>query len=212
MTVMPTLIFDLDGTLIDSAPSILASLAKVLEEAGVAPRVPLDSGLIGPPLQETLSKLTGTQAPEILQAYVGAFKRHYDAGGYKATLPYAGIVEMLSELRARGFPMHLATNKRLAPTRLIIDFLGWNDFFSSIYALDCYQPRLSDKGELLQRLLMEQDIRADVALYIGDKFEDGIAAESNGLAFLGVKWGYGDFEEGGKWLIVDSPRLLLEQL
>jgi len=209
---MPILIFDLDGTLIDSAPSILASLAKVLDEAGVTPCVPMDSNLIGPPLQETLSKLTGTQNPEILRSYVEAFKRYYDEGGYKETLPYSGIVEMLSKLRARGFPMHLATNKRLAPTLLIIDFLGWNDFFSSIYALDRYQPRLSDKGELLQRLLMEQRIRADEALYIGDKSEDGIAAERNALAFLGVKWGYGDFADGGKWLAVNSPRSLLEWL
>lgn len=209
---MPILIFDLDGTLIDSAPSILASLAMALEEGGVTPRVPLESGLIGPPLQETLARLTGTEDVETLQTYVDAFKRHYDEGGYKETVSYSGIAAMLMELHARGCQMHLATNKRLAPTLLILDYLGWTGYFGSIYALDRYQPRLADKGELLHRMLAEEGIRNEDAVYIGDKLEDAAAAEKNGLPFIGVKWGYGDFGHNAKWPILESPLSLLERL
>jgi phosphoglycolate phosphatase len=212
MTHLPVLIFDLDGTLIDSAPSILSSLAMVLEEAGVAARVPLHKNLIGPPLQETLSILSGHDDPHLIQTYAEAFKRHYDGGGYKETKVYPGVAEMLVVLNSCGFVLHLATNKRHTPTRLILDHLGWGHFFQSVYALDLYEPRLSDKGALLKCLLAERAIRSADAIYIGDKTEDGIAAESNGLAFLGVEWGYGDFGNGCKWTVLSSPASLLRVL
>ena len=212
MTHKSVLIFDLDGTLIDSAPSILSSLAMVLEEAGVTARVPLSSSLIGPPLQETLSALTGIEDPHVIRTYVESFKRFYDGGGYRQTQVYPGIDELLTELHASGFALHLATNKRHAPTRLILEHFGWSSLFRSVYALDMYAPRLPDKGALLKRLLEERALSAADALYIGDKTEDGQAAKQNGLEFFGVKWGYGDFDVGGKWPVLDSPASLLKRL
>ena len=212
MTRKPLLIFDLDGTLIDSAPSILSSLVMVLNEAGVAARVPFSSSLIGPPLQETLSTLTGVEDPHVIRTYVESFKRFYDGDGYKQTLIYPGIAEMLTELRSSGFALHLATNKRHAPTRLILDHFGWSSLFQSVYALDMYDPRLPDKGALLKCLLEERGLSPVGALYIGDKTEDGLAAEQNDLEFIGVKWGYGDFDAGCKWVVLDSPSSLLKRL
>lgn len=212
MTHKPVLIFDLDGTLIDSAPSILASFALVLEEAGVAAKVPLTHKLIGPPIQETLSILTGIDDPHIINTYVESFKRHYDSNGYKKTKVYSGIAELLTDLHTGGFTLHLATNKRLAPTRLILDYLGWNSYFQSVYALDLYNPRLPDKGALLECLLTEQTLRSSEVLYIGDKTEDALSAEQNDMAFLGVAWGYGDFDSACKWPVLDSPASLLQQV
>lgn len=208
----PVLIFDLDGTLIDSAPSILSSLAMVLDEAGITARVPFSSILIGPPLQETLSTLTGVDDPNVIRAYVESFKRHYDDGGYKDTKVYPGVAEMLAALHSSRFILHLATNKRLAPTRLILDYLGWGQLFQSVYALDLYDPRLPDKGTLLKCLLDERALHPADTLYIGDKTEDGLAAEQNGLEFLGVEWGYGDFDSGCKWTVLNSPASLLKRL
>lgn len=212
MTHKPILIFDLDGTLIDSAPSILSSLAMVLDEAGIAARVPLSSSLIGPPLQETLSTLSGINDPNVIGTYIEAFKRHYDSGGYKETRVYPGIAELLATLHASGFSLHLATNKRYGPTQLILDHLGWSTLFQSVYALDLYNPRLPDKSALLKCLLDEHALRPADALYIGDKSEDGLAAEINDLEFLGVKWGYGDFDGGCRWTVIDSPASLLKRL
>jgi phosphoglycolate phosphatase len=212
MTRKPALIFDLDGTLIDSAPSILSSLAMVLDEAGVAARVPFSSSLIGPPLQETLSTLTGVEDPQVIRTYVESFKRHYDGGGYKQTQVYNGIAELLTALHSGGFELHLATNKRNAPTRLILDHFGWSSLFQSVYALDMYDSRLSDKGALLKHLLEERALRPADALYIGDKTEDGLAAEQNGLEFVGVRWGYGDFDAACKWAVLDAPASLLKRL
>lgn len=212
MTHKSVLIFDLDGTLIDSAPGILSSLSMVLDGAGVASRVTLNSSLIGPPLQETLSILTGVEDPNIIQSYVEAFKRHYDSGGYTETRVYPGIAELLAALHASGFSLYLATNKRYVPTRLILDHLGWSPLFKSVYALDLYNPRLPDKGVLLKCLLDEHVLHPTDALYIGDKMEDGLAAEQNGLEFLGVEWGYGDFDGECKWTVFNSPAALLKRL
>jgi phosphoglycolate phosphatase len=212
MTHKSTLIFDLDGTLIDSAPSILASFAMVLEEAGVTANVPLANNLIGPPIQETLTILTGIDDPHIINTYVESFKRHYDSNGYKATKVYSGVSELLAALHADGFTLHLATNKRLAPTRLILDYLGWSSYFQSVYALDLYTPRLPDKGALLECLLTEQGLQSSEVLYIGDKTEDAQSAEQNGMAFLGVAWGYGDFDSACKWPVLNSPAFLLQQV
>lgn len=212
MTRKPILIFDLDGTLIDSAPSILVSLAMVLDEAGVTARVPFSSSLVGPPLQETLSTLTGAEDPLVIQTYVESFKRHYDGGGYKQTLVYPGIAELLIALHSGGFALHLATNKRNAPTRLILDHFGWSPLFQSVYALDMYHPRLPDKSALLKYLLQERTLHPANTLYIGDKTEDGLAAEQNSLEFFGVQWGYGDFDAACKWSVLDAPASLLKRL
>jgi phosphoglycolate phosphatase len=209
MIHFPVLIFDLDGTLIDSAPSILSSLAMVVDEGGITARVPLHKNLIGPPLQETLSLLSGEDDPHVIQTYAEAFKRLYDGGGYKGAKVYSGIAEMLAVLNSSGFVLHLATNKRHLPTRLILDHLGWGHLFQSVYALDLYEPRLPDKCALLKCLLAERAIRSADAIYIGDKMEDGFAAERNGLSFLGVEWGYGDFDSGCKWTVLNSPASLL---
>lgn len=206
------IIFDLDGTLIDSAPSILSSLAMVLDEAGIASRAPLTSSLIGPPLQETLSILTGVHDPDLIHTYVESFKRHYDGGGYKETRVYSGVAEMLVVLRSSGFSLHLATNKRYAPTMLILDYLGWGSFFQSVYALDLFDPRLPDKSALLGALLDEHALLPGDAIYIGDKAEDGQAAEKNDLEFLGVAWGYGDFSGECRWEVLNSPASLLKRI
>lgn len=212
MTHKPVLIFDLDGTLIDSAPSILASFAMVLEEAGIAAKVPLTSKLIGPPIQETLSILTGVDDSQLINTYVESFKRQYDSHGYKKTAVYSGVPELLETLHTNGFALYLATNKRLAPTRLILEHLGWSSYFRSVYALDLYNPRLPHKGALLECLLTEQRLRPSDVLYIGDKTEDALSAEQNDMAFMGVAWGYGDFDSSCKWPVLNSPASLLQQV
>lgn len=205
------IIFDFDGTLIDSAPSILSSLAMALDEAGIACRVPLTSSLIGPPLQETLSILTGVHDPDVIHTYVESFKCRYDGGGYKETRVYPGVAELLVALKSSGFSLHLATNKRYAPTLLILDYLGWRSLFQSVYALDLFDPRLPDKSALLEALMDEHALIPGDAIYIGDKAEDGLAAENNNLEFLGVAWGYGDFSGECRWEVLKSPASLLKK-
>lgn len=198
-------IFDFDGTLVDSAPSILHSFAAALAEAGLTAKVPLDNRLIGPPLAETLGRISGSNEPELILALSERFKSSYDRTGVANTPAYPGVDAMLMQLSGTGASMHIATNKRLSATLSIIERLGWRHHFSSIYALDMVEPRVHDKAQLLQKQIAECGLTAGETAYVGDKPEDGQAAASNSLRFHYAAWGYGDLEpsalpSGWNWL------------
>jgi phosphoglycolate phosphatase len=184
------IIFDLDGTLIDSAPAILDSLAKALESCGRTPLVPLVPTLIGPPLMQILKQLTGTDAPKVLFPIFEAFKTHYDEVGYRQTTAFPGISRTLGELQRRGHILYLATNKRIIPTQKIINFFEWQEFFKAVYTLDIYSPALGSKSELLRRIIREHQLDIMDVIYIGDRQEDEDASLENGIGFLMVNWGY----------------------
>lgn len=200
-----TLIFDFDGTLIDSAPGILNAFAEALRETGIEPCTPLDHSLIGPPLTETLKRLSGSDDEALIQSLTDSFKRHYDTTGVITTGAYPGIDAMLAHFAEAGMAMHISTNKRISVTLAILDHLGWGDRFVSVYALDMVTPRLPGKAQLLTKQLAEQQLDPASTIYVGDKYEDGEAAEANGLAFHYASWGYGDLRReqlgiGWNWL------------
>lgn len=202
------IIFDLDGTLIDSAPAILQGFASVLEEAGIAPVVPLDSTLIGPPLRQTLMKLTSLPAGDELERLARGFQRIYDEEGYKATRVYAGIDELLARCAGLRVPLAIATNKRRTPTLKIIDYFGWNGYFQLVGTLDGMAVTPADKAALIAYLLAEMKFTAERTLYVGDKWEDGEAATVNGMPFVAVDWGYGEWTASSlpaDWHLVRAP-------
>jgi phosphoglycolate phosphatase len=187
----PHIIFDLDGTLIDSAPAILASFRAAFAQTGIAPAVTIDESVIGPPLTETLQLLSGSTDPALIGRLAEAFKASYDGDGYRETAAYAGVGKLLAELAGAGLTLSIATNKRIHPTRLILDHLGWRGHFTHVYALDLISPRLANKAAMIARLLADQGIAKEQAIYIGDRSEDGESADANGLPFIAVTWGYG---------------------
>ena len=215
MARYPHILFDLDGTLIDSAPAILASFREAFASTGVATVRSIDESVIGPPLTETLQLLSGSDDPALIGRLADAFKASYDSEGYKATAAYAGVGELLAQLAAAGRQLSIATNKRIHPTRLILAHLGWLDYFSHIYALDLFTPRLPNKAAMIARLLAEQNIPRDQAIYIGDRSEDGESADANNLPFIAVTWGYGSLtasEMRPGWRAAAQPAVLRELL
>ncbi len=209
------ILFDLDGTLIDSAPAILASFREAFAQAGIAPACAIDDSIIGPPLTETLQHLAGSRDPALIARLAEAFKASYDTGGYQATSAYEGVGAMLAGLAAAGLTLSIATNKRIHPTRLILEHLGWRDHFAHVYALDLFPTRLPDKAAMIGRLLADQAIPRDAAIYIGDRSEDGESADANGLPFIAVTWGYGSLtpaEMREEWQTAPRPERLSELL
>ena len=207
----PHILFDLDGTLIDSAPAILASFREAFAQTGVVPVRVIDDSIIGPPLKETLQLLAGSQEAGLIGQLEAAFKASYDSEGYKATAAYAGVGDLLATLASAGLTLSIATNKRIHPTRLILQHLGWLDHFAHIYALDLFTPRLPNKAAMIARLLADQQIPQDQAIYIGDRSEDGESADANGLPFIAVTWGYGSLtaaEMRPDWRAAAQPAAL----
>ncbi|MCL2874919.1 MAG: HAD family hydrolase [Betaproteobacteria bacterium] len=190
--MLPThVVFDLDGTLIDSAGAILASYRAAFAACGLTPVRDIEAGIVGPPLGETLRLLAGSEDPDLIARLTGAFKQSYDTEGLLETMPYPGVDDMLRALRAAGMKLSIATNKRIHPARLIVGYLGWGDIFDSVVALDAFTPPLPDKAAMLGRLLADQGIDAHRAVYVGDRIEDFDAAEANDIPFIAAAWGYG---------------------
>ena len=209
------ILFDLDGTLIDSAPAILASFQAAFAASGVTPVRPISNDIIGPPLTETLQLLAGSTDATLIARLSEAFKASYDSEGYKQTAAYAGVGTMLEALKRAGLQLSIATNKRILPTRLILAHLGWLGYFEHIYALDLFEPRLPDKAAMIARLLADHELPEGRSIYIGDRSEDGESADANALPFIAATWGYGSIEPAAMahhWRSARTPAELAEAI
>lgn len=185
-------LFDLDGTLIDSAPSILACYRLVLNQFAIEPKVPLENNLIGPPLGATLSLISGVTDDKLIEEMTAAFKSQYDTTGVEQSIAYPGVDKLLQKLHAQNQKLFIVTNKRIAAARKIIDFLNWSSYFAGVYAQDAFSPSLPSKAAVIACVLEDHRIPKSKAIYVGDRIEDGEAAHINGLKFVWVAWGYGD--------------------
>lgn len=186
-----SIIFDLDGTLVDSAPGILMSLGHAMKVTGITPARALTPDVIGPPLADTLRALCPQADAATLAAVTAAFKQHYDTEGYLQTRPFEGVTELLDTLSDAGCLMFVATNKRHQPTQQIMHHLGLEPYFVAVYSLDSVHPPASSKGTLLHYLLAKHGLSAANTLYVGDRSEDKVAAQQANMPFFLADWGYG---------------------
>lgn len=186
------IIFDLDGTLIDSAPSILESFVYAFATLGIEPSTAITADVVGPPLMPTLTMLAGSDDPALLQQLAAKFKEHYDTDGYKKAAVYPGIQTLLDQLKQTDATLYIATNKRDNPTQKIMQYLNWAHYFKGIFALDTYSPPKASKPLMVAQILKDYQINPEQVIYIGDRYEDGLAADHNQLAFSMVTWGYAD--------------------
>lgn len=207
----PSIIFDLDGTLIDSAPSILNSLQAAMIEASVTPCLPLNHSQIGPPLAQIISDVLGKKQQARIPDVIECFKRHYDTVGYKSSVDYPGIQDLLEQLKQTDIDLYIATNKRISPTQSILNYLGWNHYFKKVYALDYFQPAVSDKSTMLSCAVNELKKDPKDLIYVGDRVEDADAAKKNMMPFLWVSWGYGECVESMKIdAVLNSPNQIFQ--
>jgi phosphoglycolate phosphatase len=194
--ILKNIIFDLDGTLIDSGQAILDCMECALVEHQIQLLDKLGLDFIGPPLDVALEKVLGEQYLRTGSMVVQSFKRIYDSEGFKISVPYSGIGQLLASLRDSGLKLYIATNKRIEPTLQIVSHLGWQKYFSAIYGINT--QRLSgkpfiDKSEMIACLLTDHKLVIEDSIYIGDRLEDQIAAERNNLNSVIATWGYGDY-------------------
>ncbi len=212
--IMPSrsIIFDLDGTLIDSQESILNAIRAALNELGVEAKIPVTKELIGPPLIDTLLKIIEVKDRLILNTVADKFKLHYDSTGYRNSVVYQGIQHLLDRLFKQGYVLYVATNKRLIPTKKIVDYLSWDSLFYAVYSIDLNAKKpFKNKGEMISVLLRNELIDPNSAIYVGDRDEDYDAAKANGVPCVLVDWGYGKnskFKSNIEY-VANSPKDLL---
>jgi 2-phosphoglycolate phosphatase len=210
-------LFDLDGTLIDSAPDL----------AGAANRLRADHGLAALPL-ETLRPLVGSGARGMVGAAFGvapgeprfeslrdAFLAHYEAGLLERTHPFAGVPELLSALEADGMAWGIVTNKATRFTTPIVSGLG---LLTRAAVLVCGDttPHAKPHPEPLWHAARAMGLAPESVVYVGDDLRDAQAARAAGMRMLAATWGYlGVGESVHDWgadALVDAPSQVLAWL
>jgi phosphoglycolate phosphatase len=189
-----SVIFDLDGTLIDSAPGILQAYEAAFLHCGVTPCRPWSTDLIGPPLQQTIVMQCGSQDPLLLESLRAEFIACYDSDGFRLSTPYFGIQDLLKMLQSRGVRQFIATNKRIVPTQSILSHLGWDEMFEGVFGVDSLTAAQTPKADVIDYITHTFGLTGERSLYVGDRLEDYEAAFTAGLPFALATWGFGDAE------------------
>lgn len=207
-----TILFDLDGTLINSSKGILKSLEYAFKKSSIPFKHPISSNIIGPPLPEMVKNFAGNAPPLIIDGIIADFAEHYDRVGCFEEIIYPNIDHLLRQLRRIQAILHVTTNKRHRPTQNILSHLNLVDFFTSVYSPDTLQPVASNKTQLLAVQLRNEKLCHDQCIYIGDRQEDWFAARSNGIRFGWARWGFSpdvlNFDDDS--IILESPEMLIE--
>ncbi len=185
------IIFDLDGTLIDSAPGILRCFRHTFGALGIeAPSEAALRSCIGPPLRDGLRSLVGEARAD--QA-VAIYRAEYDARGLHEHAVYPGIETLIAS--ARSHRLFVCTSKPRPFAKAILEALPFAAQFPVIFGPEIDAPHRSDKTDLLRALLDAEGIAAERAMMIGDRRFDVLAANACGVRSVGALWGYGSEEE-----------------
>lgn len=208
-----SVLLDLDGTIIDSQPGILASTLAALRALGHEPAADFDiRGVIGPPLDDMMRALLQPLGDERIDEAVTAYRAHYGESGLFGSVPYPGIAEALHAMTARGWKLYLATSKRLVFARRILEHLGFAPHFDGIYG-SVPGGALDHKPELLAHVVNQHRLEPERSVMVGDRRYDISGAHAVGLRGLGVLWGYGsrdELETAGADRLVETPADLLD--
>ncbi|WP_251152200.1 HAD hydrolase-like protein [Cellulosimicrobium sp. Marseille-Q4280] len=214
-------LLDLDGTLADSAPGIVASVRHAYAALGLA--VPPDDvlrGFIGPPLDDTFPR-HGVPVDQV-GAAVAAYREVYAAGKLFDNALFPGIPASLTTLRDAGVRLALATSKPEPLARRIATHLGIDAFLDrgldDVFGATLDGTRRS-KGDVIAHALAGLradaglvDLTADAVVMVGDREHDVHGAAEHGIACVGVAWGYadpGELEAAGARAVVGSPAELV---
>ena len=208
-------LFDLDGTIVDSAAGITESLAYTYEQLGLP--VPPPAKMlewVGPPIMDSFRDLAGLDREESERA-LEIYRDHYLGSGNAFAPAYSAIIDVLRAISDAGLPISLATSKPEATARAMLDSLGIVGLFTEITGSsdDETRSRKADVvAEALRRLAADG---ADIsrAVMVGDRRHDIEGAAEHDVPTIFVNWGYGAPEEtAGAVAVVDTPAELLAAL
>lgn len=193
--MIDTLVFDLDGTLIDSLPTVQASLNRLLADKNRR-LLSLDKlkTLIGHgvnPMIEGAYKITGEPvgSKEILDKAVEQYLLYYRQKPAERTVVYPNVIETLNELKSKGYIMGICTNKPYEISLLVLQALGIKSLFEGISGGDNYSFIKPDPRHILHTLKL-MGSTPERALMVGDSHIDGEAGRKAGLTFILVNYGY----------------------
>ncbi|GLQ48068.1 haloacid dehalogenase [Dyella lipolytica] len=185
-------LFDLDGTLIDSEPGITACIRHALAKLAVPAPVDLRSW-IGPPLRHSFAPLLDHDATRI-EAAVDYYHERFATLGWREHAIYPGIADMIATLQGAGHQLAVVTSKPHRHAAPIIEALPFGDSFEKLYGPDPSSPH-SEKASMIAAALADFGASPQDTVMVGDRRFDIEGAVANGVAGIGVLWGFGSREE-----------------
>jgi len=188
------LIFDLDGTLIDSSDSIKKSLIEACKINNIKPITPISEIKIGPPLDEMIYSISPYQDSSLVSLIKESFITLYDSKFCIECVIYPGAINAIIKA-SEDVDLFLVTNKRINPTLKILRHFNISEYFKAVIGCDTYESNGLSKGKAINRLVNEYALSKTNCSYFGDTKGDEVACQEAGIDFFYVPWGYGDLGE-----------------
>ncbi|GBR06659.1 HAD-IA family hydrolase [Asaia siamensis] len=203
-----SILFDLDGTIIDSRIGIIKTLHTVVSALGHVPDEAIDlTWVVGPPLAELMAEVIGYYGDTRVDEAIALYRRFYDTQGRLQTPVFPAMAELIETLARSPIRIFTATSKPASLAQTILAGNGLDRYFDRIHgAAD--DDTGGEKPEMIARILAQEGLSADHTLMIGDRRFDISGAHANRIRGIGVLWGYGgekELTEAGADLLVTSP-------
>ena len=184
-------VFDLDGTLVDSAPDIHAALDRLMAARGLAGFTLAEvTAMIGDGAKVLVDRALAARGRAFDTQALDAFLADYGAAAAVETRPFPGIPDALDALAAQGWRLAVCTNKPEAPARDLLAALGLEHRFAALGGGDSFPTRKPDPAHLLATIAAAGGM-GEGAVMIGDHRNDVVAARGAGIPCVFVGWGYG---------------------
>ncbi|MGH7068352.1 MAG: HAD family hydrolase [Acetobacteraceae bacterium] len=207
-----TVLFDLDGTLVDTLPDLAASLNRII---GARPFAPAEvAAMIGDGMARLLARALASRGQPDDPALVAGFEADYLSHVAVASRPYPGTVEALSALQGAGWRLAVATNKPERAAVQLLEALDLKEFFKAVTGGDSLPVRKPDPRHLLATLRLAGGNPGRAAM-LGDHANDIKAARAAGIVPVFALWGYGrkEMADGAQTLpIISALPQILEEL
>jgi phosphoglycolate phosphatase len=206
-------LFDLDGTLVDSSPGIYSSVRSAAAELGLPAPTPQQlRAMVGPPLQDGFALVLGVPVADVPHA-VAAYRAHYAAGALLDVTVHTGVPELLAGLRDAGGTLAVATSKPEPFAVRVLEHTGLLPFFASVHGATM-DGAVRHKDQVVAAALAAHPDGRDPVL-VGDRSHDVLGAAAHGLPCIGAGWGpaeEGELEGAGAAAIAATPADVLAWL
>ena len=209
---LQAVVFDLDGTLVDSLRDLAEATNASLQAAGYPPR-PLEEYplMVGNGARKLMERALGPSAtPERTKHLLEGFLERYDRDCLRYSLPYAGMPEAVAKLKRQGCRLFVVTNKPDAQARKIMKALYGEGLFERVCGQTGRFPVKPDPS-LTRSLLEEAGLSPDQAAFVGDSGVDMETAHNAGMRAVGVLWGFrgeAELSDAGADCLAASPEEL----
>jgi phosphoglycolate phosphatase len=202
----PLVLFDLDGTLVDSTPGIWASVRVAAARLRLPEPTPQQlRDMVGPPLQDGFAAVLGLTGADVDRA-VAAYRAHYAAGALLDVAVYDGVPELLRTLRDGGATLAVATSKPQTFAVRVLGHVGLLRAFASVHGATL-DGAVRHKDQVVAAALAAHPAARAVAL-VGDREHDVLGAAAHGLPCIGAGWGPGgpgELTAAGAAAVVATP-------